>query len=454
MIERTALKMLPIMKELGNRLAGTNGKKGLQAFHTLTGVDSVDTKSLSVQKHAMQENLKSKIQTNEKGLLVDESEERDIKDVDVEIKEAEKKTNENGHKAEDQVDMRTVLGFLNQNEWILNLNIGNIMQIQPVRMRDFLTFHRNEHQLSRESFLEKLQLLVVSYFCVSTELRFIIQSRSGFMKAETKKEKELEQEYWHVKALDIACAFLPSECPLFNHILLSYQKHHDPAMQPIEEDKEQDDTLAVLRPLKGIENSKYQPIVREVENVYVDIPEMPLSPLSKCFDQRLMPKKVKTSSIDVQTEAIEQPKPALMKSQSISVQSDLKLPEQEKSPEQRPQDNKNSQTISDVFDVGNAYMDLSSSKYQDTLISKIIDDPKIDKQNFLNKLITRVNSSDPEHFALMSRFGTQNQGFGQGSSNFYQQTTNEKTNMHTLSDHLPNSGIIDDAIYGSRHGYK
>ena len=28
-IERTALKMLPIMKELGNRLAGTQGKKGL-----------------------------------------------------------------------------------------------------------------------------------------------------------------------------------------------------------------------------------------------------------------------------------------------------------------------------------------------------------------------------------------------------------------------------------------
>ena len=34
MIERTALKLLPIMKELGNRLAGTQGKKGLQAFHT------------------------------------------------------------------------------------------------------------------------------------------------------------------------------------------------------------------------------------------------------------------------------------------------------------------------------------------------------------------------------------------------------------------------------------
>lgn len=33
MIERTALKLLPIMKELGNRLAGINGKRGPQAFH-------------------------------------------------------------------------------------------------------------------------------------------------------------------------------------------------------------------------------------------------------------------------------------------------------------------------------------------------------------------------------------------------------------------------------------
>ena len=30
---------------------------------------------------------------------------------------------------EEKPDMRSVLGFLNQNEWIYNLNIGNIMQI-------------------------------------------------------------------------------------------------------------------------------------------------------------------------------------------------------------------------------------------------------------------------------------------------------------------------------------
>lgn len=97
-------------------------------------------------------------------------------------------------------------------------------------------------------------------------------------------------------------------------------------------------------------------------------------------------------------------------------------------------------------------MDLSSSKYQESLISRIIDDPKIDKAAFLQKLMSRVNSQDPENF---SRFSNQNKNFAQNNSmNFYQQTTNDKTNMHTLSDQLPNSGIMDDAIYGSRHGYK
>ena len=75
----------------------------------------------------------------------------------------------------------------------------------------------------------------------------------------------------------------------------------------------------MLRPLKGIENSKYQPIIREVENVYIDIAEIPLSPLSKCFDQRLMPKKVKTTSMNVQTDPIEEAVPPLMKSQSVSI---------------------------------------------------------------------------------------------------------------------------------------
>mmetsp|Transcript_5447 Transcript_5447/g.8450 ORF Transcript_5447/g.8450 Transcript_5447/m.8450 type:complete len:343 (-) Transcript_5447:3882-4910(-) len=254
MIERTALKLLPIMKELGNRLAGTNGKKGLQAFHATSSIEN--TKKLAAEKgldaKSVEQKIKEKKETRDKGMLMDE-EADPLADVEVPAPKGKASSSEKT----DEVDMRTVLGFLNQNEWIQNLNIGNIMQIQPVRMQDFMVAYRNEHQLSRESFLEKLQLLIVSYFCVSTEQRFIIQSRSGFMRSEIKKSKELEQEYWHVKALDIACAFLPSECPLFNHILLSYQKHHDPSMEPIDEEKESTDVISVLRPLKGIEHSKH-----------------------------------------------------------------------------------------------------------------------------------------------------------------------------------------------------
>ena len=70
-------------------------------------------------------------------------------------------------------------------------------------------------------------------------------------------------------------------------------------MHPINEDEEQEDVITVLRPLKGIENSKYQPLVRELNNVYIDIAEVPMSPLSKCFDHRLLPKRVKTTSMNV-----------------------------------------------------------------------------------------------------------------------------------------------------------
>lgn len=137
------------------------------------------------------------------------------------------------------------------------MNIGNIMQIQPITMKELLSETNDELELSRDVFLENLSILTVSYFCMSTEMRFLLQSRANFLKPEVKRERELESEYWHAKALEIACTFLPSECPLLNHVLLSYQKHHDPSMQPIKEDEESQDVLQVLRPLKGIESSKY-----------------------------------------------------------------------------------------------------------------------------------------------------------------------------------------------------
>jgi hypothetical protein len=60
--------------------------------------------------------------------------------------------------------MRNILGFLNQNEWVYNLNIGNIMQISSVSNKELMHNERTEYELSRDSFLEKLTILSVAYF--------------------------------------------------------------------------------------------------------------------------------------------------------------------------------------------------------------------------------------------------------------------------------------------------
>ena len=36
-------------------------------------------------------------------------------------------------------DMKNILGYLNQSEWIYSLNIGNIMQISPLTLQDFMS---------------------------------------------------------------------------------------------------------------------------------------------------------------------------------------------------------------------------------------------------------------------------------------------------------------------------
>lgn len=95
-----------------------------------------------------------------------------------EERSSEEKGMDDEDEEEEKPDMRSVLGFLNQNEWIYNLNIGNIMQIQPIAMKEFLAETNDEGELSRDSFLSKLAILIVTYFCMSTEMRFLLQSRA------------------------------------------------------------------------------------------------------------------------------------------------------------------------------------------------------------------------------------------------------------------------------------
>lgn len=74
-------------------------------------------------------------------------------------------------------DMKNILGYLNQGENLQTLSIGNIMQLQAFRLKDMIEEGKNELELTRESFILKISHLAVSYFCYSTEIRFILQMK-------------------------------------------------------------------------------------------------------------------------------------------------------------------------------------------------------------------------------------------------------------------------------------
>ena len=89
LVERSSLKMFPVVREVRKRVVNSE-------------IPADNDKEAAEKK----KNDASGENSSEKGPL-DE-------DEDLE---------------EEKPDMRSVLGFLNQNEWIYNLNIGNIMQI-------------------------------------------------------------------------------------------------------------------------------------------------------------------------------------------------------------------------------------------------------------------------------------------------------------------------------------
>ena len=77
------------------------------------------------------------------------------------------------------------------------------------------------------------------------------------MKSSEEDLRRKESEFWHAKSLEIACTFLPGECPLLNHINVSFHKHFAVVQNPIKEDEVREDKLFVIKPLNGIENQKF-----------------------------------------------------------------------------------------------------------------------------------------------------------------------------------------------------
>lgn len=118
-----------------------------------------------------------------------------------------------------KISARSTLGLKSSesDDWIQTFNIGNIMHLQPAGFDEFndttkLSFPRFVlTETNKDSLLYKALYVIVAYFCIGTELRFL--SDLNPLRYTLK-----DSEVWHAKAIHIASYFLPSDCPLIQHI--------------------------------------------------------------------------------------------------------------------------------------------------------------------------------------------------------------------------------------------
>lgn len=117
------------------------------------------------------------------------------------------------------MSVRNVLGLRHSEDWIFNLNIGNVMHLSLMGAEELNAKLENTHELCKDSMLEKIVLVSVSYFCIGTEMRFLMQKQNSTI-------SKRDSEAFHAKALHISSLFLPHDCPLVIHIVNSYVKNY------------------------------------------------------------------------------------------------------------------------------------------------------------------------------------------------------------------------------------
>ncbi len=61
---------------------------------------------------------------------------------------------------------------------------------------------------------------------------------------------------------------------------MSYQKHFAPVKSVIKEDEEEEETLQVIKPLKGIDNQKFHPIIKSVSELDISITPYHMTPIN------------------------------------------------------------------------------------------------------------------------------------------------------------------------------
>ena len=112
-----------------------------------------------------------------------------------------------------------------KDNWVYNLNIGNVMHLIPLALENLTITPQIAHEICKDAIYEKIIMTAIGYFSIATECRFLQEEGNETYLSDSK--------FWHKAAVELSCIFLPNECPLVGHIVLSYEKHNSLAQEVI-----------------------------------------------------------------------------------------------------------------------------------------------------------------------------------------------------------------------------
>ena len=125
-----------------------------------------------------------------------------------------------------------------KEDWLSNLNIGNIMYLSPLNDGDLDLESEPKYELLSDAILEKVIFLSVSYFCISMEL---------YQLSVDKNDKKLNGEFFLKHACNISNLYLPVSCPIIKHYINSYYKYYEKDLDIIPEGKTVDYKISLTR---------------------------------------------------------------------------------------------------------------------------------------------------------------------------------------------------------------
>ena len=169
----------------------------------------------------------------------------------------------------------------NKEDWLSNLNIGNIMYLSPLNDGDMDFEGEPKYELLRDAIIEKVIFLTVSYFCISMEMNQL---------AKDKNNKIINGEFFLKQACNLSNLYLPVTCPITKHYINSYYKYYEKDLDVVPEGKKIDYKINLTRNEIEI-NKDTQSFVRiqkinYMNNVTDSINKLNFSKINNIFNKK------------------------------------------------------------------------------------------------------------------------------------------------------------------------